>query len=382
VARQTPPDTLRDIDRIGRVESYRPRFSIDPSQAFGGGGVYFSSAVGLGVANVLSFSDLMGDHRLRVLLNFYGSFDNSDLAVSYFYLKRRVNFGVGVFHFHNYYNSVITSIGELLPDDTLFSERNYGLFGLASYPLSTFRRFDLELQVLTSERTNFVVDPSGFFLVEGDKRVARLLQPSLSFVHDSAFYGPFGPVTGSRIAISFAPTIPFSGDSLHRRTATVDLRKYWMPWRRNTFALRLIGAQSAGNDPRAFVIGGPFTLRGYNFYDYQTISNLSGTKLLMMNVEYRLPLLDYLIFGWPARWGLTNIGATFFLDAGAAWDDKLRAFGRDADGRRGFEDLRGDYGIGLRTRLGFLPLKLDWAWKTDLRRTQDAVFHFSIGSEF
>jgi outer membrane protein assembly factor BamA len=336
----------------------------------------------LGVANVISLSDLLGDHRLRILLNFYGSFDNSDLAVSYFYLKRRINLGVGLFHFKNYYNSVVTSIGELLPDDTLFSERNYGLFGLASYPLNTFQRFDLELQVLSSERTNFLVDPTGLFLVEGEKRTARLLQPSLSFVHDTAFYGPFGPVTGSRIALSFAPTVPFSGDSLDRRTATIDFRKYWLPWRRNTFAFRFIAAQSAGNDPRAFVLGGPFTLRGYNFYDYQTITKLSGSKLMMMNLEYRLPLLDYLIFGWPARWGLANIGATFFIDVGAAWDGKLRAFGRDATGERGFQDLRGNYGIGLRTRLGFLPLKFDWAWKTDLRQTQDAVFHFSIGPEF
>jgi Tol biopolymer transport system component len=377
-----PPDSLNDASRVGLIEPYKPRFSVDTSQAFGGGAIYFNSAVGLGMANVISLSDILGDHRLRFLVNFYGSFDNSDLAASYYYLKRRINYGVGVFHFRNYYNSVITSVGELLPDDTFFSERNYGIFGLASYPLNTFQRFELELQVMTSERTTFKYDETRTWLIEGDKRISRLIQPSLSFTHDSAFYGNFGPVTGSRVALSFAPTLPLSGSSLDRRTATIDLRQYWMPWFRNTFAVRLVGASSEGADPRAFVLGGPFTLRGYNFYDYQTVSHLSGTKLLMANFEYRLPLLDYLIFGWPGRWGLSGIGATLFFDLGVAWEDGVRFFGRNESGERGFEDLRGNYGFGLRARLGFLPLKFDWAWKTDLRRHQDAVFHFSIAPEF
>jgi Tol biopolymer transport system component len=382
VMKETIIDTLPDAERVGLIEPYHPRFSLDTTSAFGGGGVYFNSAVGLGVANVLSFSDMLGDHRLRFLVNFYGSFDNSDLAASYFYLKRRIDVGFGVFHYSNYYNSAITSIGELLPDDTLFQERNYGLFGLASYPLSTFQRFELELQVLTSERTTLEVDPSGFFLVEGEKRTSRLLQPSLSYTHDTAFYGSFGPVTGTRFAVSFAPAIRISGSSLDRRTSTFDLRKYWLPWRRNTFALRLVGAVSEGDDPRAFVLGGPWTLRGYDFYDYQTVTGLSGSRLLMANFEYRLPLLDYLIFGWPGRWGLSNIGATLFFDLGAAWEGDLVMFGDDEAGRWGFRDLRGDYGFGLRTRIGFLPLKFDWAWKTDLRETYDSIFHFSIGPEF
>ena len=98
-----------------------------------------------------------------------------------------------------------------------------------------------------------------------------------------------------------------------------DLRRYWMPFRRNTLALRVIGAASDGRDPRAFVLGGPSTLRGYNIYDFETVAKLSGSRMFLLNAEYRLPLLDYLIFGWPGRWGLTNFGATLFCDVGAAW---------------------------------------------------------------
>ncbi len=382
VLRRAAPDTVADRERIGLISAYRPRLTIDPTGPFGGGGVYYNSAVGLGLANVITLSDLMGDRRLQILLNFYGSVDNSDLAASYFQLRRRVNLGAGVFHFKNYYNSVITTVGELLPDNSFFSERNYGLFGLASYPLDTFRRFDLELQLFRSERTLYGRDASGYYLVETDRRTDSLAQPTLSYVHDTAFYGPFGPATGSRLAVSYAPTLPLGGDSLDRRTATVDLRRYWLPFRRNTIALRLVGAVSEGDDPRTFVLGGPFTLRGYRFYDYQTIDNLSGSRLLMANLEYRLPVIDYLIFGWPGRWGLSGIGGTLFCDVGAAWDGALRLTGEDAAGDWGLLDLRASYGLGLRTRLLMLPLKFDWAWKTDLRRSEGVVFHFSIGPEF
>ncbi|MBK6900313.1 MAG: PD40 domain-containing protein [bacterium] len=367
---------------VGEIKDYRPRFSIDMSDALGGGAVSFSPQAGLGMANVINLSDLLGDHRLSFLVNVYGSLSDSDLAASYVYLKRRVDVGVGLFHFKNYYNTAVTSVGELLPDDTFFSERNYGLFASASYPFSTFRRVSLELQAFASERTAYSLDPSGTLLVADGSRTDTLLQPTLTYVHDSAYYGWYGPVTGSRLLLQFAPSLAIGGGTLDRRTAVLDLRRYWLPARGNTLALRLLAAASTGDDPRAFVLGGPFTLRGYDFYDYRTTSHLAGPKIAMANLEYRLPLLDAVYFGWPARWGFGPVGATLFLDLGAAWDDVFSPFGDDAAGRWGLRDLRGCYGIGLRTRLGFLPLKFDWGRRTDLRSSDGAEFQFSIGPEF
>ena len=382
VMREVQNDTLVDADRVGLVEPYKTRFSLDTSQAGRGGAIYFNSAVGLGMANVLTLSDMLGNHRLQFLLNFYGSFENSDLAASYYNLSRRIDVGVGVFHYDNFYNSVITNIGELLPRDSYFRERRYGVFGLLSFPFNTFERFDFEVQLYNSQRTNFVWDPTGSFLIEGPKTFTRLVSPGISYTHDSALYGPFGPVLGTRFTAGYAPAIRVSGAGVDRRTGMLDWRKYWMPWRRNTFALRLMGAISDGSDPRVFVLGGPFTLRGYSFYDFETIPNLAGSRLFLFNLEYRLPLLDYLIFGWPGRWGFTNIGATLFFDLGSAWNDDVRFFGDDLAGRWGFNDLRGDYGFGIRTLIGFLPLRFDWAWRTDLRSSNKPIFHFSIGPEF
>ena len=376
------PASVRDAGAVGEVRDYSPRFQVDASDALAGGAVFFSPQAGLGMANVITMSDLLGDHRLGFLANIYGSIENSDVAATYTYLRKRWDLGAGVFHFKNYYNSAFTSVGEVLPDDVFFSERNYGLFTTAVYPLSTFRRLTFDLQAMISERTDYVIDPSGSFLVAGERVSHRLLQPSLNFVHDSAYYGNYGPVVGSRLSLYASSAVPLAGATLDRRTYLLDWRRYWMPWRGNSLAVRLVGAASEGNQPRAFVLGGPFTLRGYEFYDYQTVDHLVGRRMALLNLEYRLPLIDAVFFGWPAGWGFGPIGATVHFDAGAAWNDGLDPWGRDAAGDWGLRDLRAGYGFGIRTRLGFIPLKFDWSWPTDLRTTGGGVFHFSIGPEF
>jgi len=382
VTRAGPPDTVRiDPARIGLVEPYAPRFRLDATRAGAGGAVYWTSAGGLGFANVISLTDDLGDRQLDFLVNFYGAVDNSDLAATYTYLKRRIDLSTGVFLLNNFYNSVMTSVGEILTEDTLFKERNYGFFGRASYPLSIFERIDLDLQILNSDRTDYDYDEFGF-LVPVAKRRSRLLQPTLGMVHDNALYGLHGPLAGSRWSLSVAKGLPLSDSSLDRFNFVGDLRKYWLPFRRNSLALRLTYAHSAGEDPRGFVIGGPWTLRGYRYYDYQTLDNLAGTKMALMSLEYRLPFVDYLIFGWPGQWGLTGIGGAIFFDAGCAWFDRVEFFGDDARGRWGMQDLRGDFGLGLRANVFWLPLKFDWAWRTDLRTVDGSVFHFSIGPDF
>lgn len=382
IARNGMAAPVRDHGAVGEVREYSPKLSIDASNALAGGAVFLSPQAGLGMANVINLSDLLGDHRMSFLVNIYGSIENSDLAASYTYLRRRWDLSCGLFHFKNYYNSAFTSVGEVLPGDVFFSERNYGLYASASYPFSTFRRVTVELQGLVSERTNYVLDSSGLFLAPGSAVTNKLLQPSVNFVHDSAYYGSYGPVTGSRLSLFAAPAIPLGDATLERQTYLLDWRRYWMPLRRNSLAMRFMAAASEGNQPRAFVLGGPFTLRGYDFYDYQTVSHLAGRRLAMFNAEYRLPLIDAVYFGWPGRWGFGPVGATLFFDAGAAWNENFDPFGDDAAGTWGFRDLRGDYGFGIRTRLGFLPLKFDWAWPTDLRTTGNGVFQFSIGPEF
>ena len=387
--RKGPPAARRPI---GTVERYSPRFSLDPIGGNGLGGIYYSTGVGLGLANIISFSDLLGNHRMQFLVNFYGSLKYSDLAASYYYLKRRVNYGFGVFHYRNYINSNYTSLGEVFERSRLFTERNYGLYGLASVPFTQFDRLDLELQAFTSDRTFYRIDQDGF-VYETSSSSAQLIQPSLTYVHDTAFYGPHGPVTGTRYLASFSPALPLSDSSVKRTTSFLDYRKYAHIWYRNSLAFRFVGASSRGPDPRQFTVGGPGTLRGFDVFDFEDLApgtdqplypNLLGRNLLLMNLEYRFPLVDYLIFGWPGRFGLSGIGASVFFDTGSAFDqeiDKFQVFSREGGPLR-LADLNADFGFGIRANVGWLPLKFDWGWKTDFAQTGKPQFNFSIGPDF
>lgn len=374
---------------IGTVQPYRLRFSLDPVGS-GYGGAYYAQGVGLGVAQLISASDLLGNHRMQFLVNFYGSLKYSDLAASYYYLKRRVNLAGGIFHYRNFINSNFTSLGEVYDRNRLFSERNYGVFGLASYPFSQFDRLDLELQAFVSEKTFYERDDFSGYYFEAGKERDRLLQPSLSFVHDSTFYGSMGPVTGSRWVATFSPAMPLSNDDVDRVTSFVDYRRYFRMWDRNSFAFRVVGAQSNGGNPRRFVVGGPWTLRGWDIFDFEEVDadgdprnpGLLGRKMLLMNLEYRFPAVDALILGWPGRWGIGGVEGAAFFDTGAAFDDTIKLLGGDR-GWVQLDELNANVGVGVRVNVGWLPLKFDWAWKTDLSRIEPgAQFHFSIGPQF
>jgi WD40 repeat protein len=150
IDRPVSPD--QPATRGASVANYRLKLAPD---FIGTGGLYFATGYGFGIANTIALSDILGDHRLVFSFNIQKDIEDSDIFSSYYYLKRRVNYGIGVFQFTNFLNSPVSSIGESFGNYQLFSERNYGIYGLISVPFSTFDRLDFELQAFMSERRFF-----------------------------------------------------------------------------------------------------------------------------------------------------------------------------------------------------------------------------------
>jgi outer membrane protein assembly factor BamA len=286
---------------------------------------------------------------------------------------------MGVYQFSSFFDSRVTSVGETFNSYRLFSERNYGVFGQMSLPFNKFYRMETNLQAYYSDRTFFEdvnLGSSSVFTAASESKV-RLIEPSLAFVHDSSFFGPFGPVEGSRWRLSIARGVAFENRDVSRTTGYIDWRRYNTLFWRNSIALRFTGAASVGEDRRVFFLGGPTTLRGY---DYQ---QFDGTKMWLASVEYRFPLLDYLIFGWPGRWGLANIGGTVFFDVGHAFYDRWpKTFNTNVNHLE-LNDAKADVGFGLYMDVGFFLASFQFAWPTDLYRfDQDMQFHFYLGPTF
>ena len=88
--------------------------------------------------------------------------------------------------------------------------------------------------------------------------------------------------------------------------------------------------------------------------------------------------------GWPLPIGFQNIRGALFADIGSAW------YGNDFQGISGssgwkpeLNDIFLGYGIGARMNLGFLLLRFDIAWSTDVANYTDGpYYYFSLGPEF
>ena len=74
-----------------------------------------------------------------------------------------------------------------------------------------------------------------------------------------------------------------------------------------------------------------------------------------------------------------------FYDMGAVWD-KDKPF-KGATGATGaivrLQDIKAAFGFGVRANLGFLVLRFDTAWRTNLETVAERPkYYFSLGGDF
>ena len=141
---------------------------------------------------------------------------------------------------------------------------------------------------------------------------------------------------------------------------------------------RLLFGGSFGADRSYFYLGGIDTLRGYNY------EALVGTRIGLVNLEVRIPLIDALHFGWPVRWTLGGIRGILFADLGGAWsdwqygsEDPFNIFVREGNGIR-LDDAKAAVGIGMRlkTRSVFSRLRRSRDIQTSPRLEPGFKYHF------
>ena len=367
-----------------KVHKYKTKFS--PDIIYGNAG--YSQFFGVQGQTLLSLSDVLGNHRIDIYTDLFYDLRNSNFLVRYFYLPKRIDWGTGAFHnaFYFYSDTFLT-----------MRDRYFGASVYASRPFSTFRRLEFGGTLLGINRE--------FLDIIYPTRKIRVAMASLSLVNDTAIWGYTGPTNGSRseINVTYSPKISES-DGLGFITVRGDWRKYYKLGKEYNFTVRLAGGYSDGENPQQFFLGGldnwlnqhfkggiridrpediyfssfETPLRGTDYYE------LAGNRFALMNLEFRFPMVRYLILGWPLPLGLANIRGAMFTDIGSAWykTEKFKPFGKTANGSPMLDDLVMGYGIGARANLGFLLLRFDVAWRTDLVSTRSPRYYFSLGTEF
>ena len=176
----------------------------------------------------------------------------------------------------------------------------------------------------------------------------------------------FGPLKGYR---GIFYTSVSTSEYLTYLEGLIDLRRYISLGRRTLFAIRGLGGiniSKDGKDGLPYWIGGPFTLRGYSEY------SIVGTRLALLNVEFRYPLIDRIKFGFPIE--IRYIRGLFFIDLGYAWFSWEKV---------GLDDIRGGVGWGIRFPLYIAILRIDVAKPTNFKSwLGPTIVHITFGLDF
>lgn len=306
---------------------------------------------------LFSLSDLMGDDRY--LFYIYNTAEvqseilkNFNVAISRISLKKRTNYGYGIFHFAGRRYDIRES-------DEYFYERIFGGYFELYYPLSSFQRIEASVSIANSDKE-----------LIGDiiTRKSLLVSNSLSFVHDNSIWSSTGPIDGSRFRILLAYTSDVKYSNVNYYSFIIDYRKYFRLGLRSAIATRAAIFINNGKGSRRYFAGGSWDLRGWPRW------SIRGEKLWLSSVELRIPLIDEIQINFPF-FGLSffNIRGAVYFDAGSAWDSH-------------YKETLGSIGFGFRINLfNAIALRYDIGKKIEknFSRFQPKLFYqFFFGWDF
>jgi hypothetical protein len=344
-------------------------------------------------------SDVLGNQVIFINTDLYYDFnhlDNTNFSVQYFYLPRRINYGVGLFRYVFYLD------GGNLQDKTVQFDLN------AAYPFSKYTRAETDIGFYAIDRAQWWDWPIENYVPMSRRRV---LLPELAYVHDTVLWGITGPVNGSRYRFSYAYSPPLGTNGEVNKpfaefyTVKGDVRDYFRLGHDYSWASRVTAGLSGGRDPQDFFLGGvsnwinrrfennkiptdiddfyfanfvmPF--RGGDYFEKRG----TGHRFFLTNQEFRFPAIETLRFHWPLPITFRQIRGALFTDVGAAWNDnQFKLTQVDENGTRRLYDPQIAYGLGLRTWLGLFVLRWDVAWSTDGVDSSKPRYFLSLGSEY
>ena len=370
---------------LGNVRPYSPRLRLDyvapPTVGVSVGGT-FGTQLGGGVG--FYFSDMLGNRALGVVAQAQGTLKDIGAQVSYVNRERRLNRGIAAGHIpllSSYAYQAYTPEG--FPVVVRENRRVFvdEVSLLASYPLTTTRRFDLTGGVVRYgfdyELERYVGGFGGW-----QRQVEQIPSPdaiyffqtSLAYVGDYTFFGFTSPVSGGRFRLEASPMI----GSASYVAVRADYRRYHF-LNPVTFAWRALHIGNYGaeeNDIFASQYLGywyyPAFVRGYSFTSFEPgecsgmdgcpeMDRLYGTRAALVSAEVRLPL-----FG-TEQFGLINFPylpteLALFADAGLAWtaeESPVVRFDRDTSDRVPVTSLGASARVNL---LGALVFELYYAY--------------------
>ena len=325
-------DAMRTLD-------YKPRLQLEgigqPYLSSGGGP--FGTFVRGGGA--LLFGDMLGERKLGAAVQIGNRLRDAAFQLRFVNQERRWTWGAvaelepGVARFRT--SEAIHHAGApaVRNETEYFQRMQLRGAALLAYPFSRGLRVEMSAGVRhatyhSDHRLQISSEATGRVL-ESEQREARGGEPTTvaevgaALVRDTTVFGPTGPLMGSRYRLEVAPA---AGD-LSYTTVIADVRRYLMPVRPFTMAMRVVHSARYGddsNDPRLLpsYLGSSYFVRGhrqdlrYCRPDATRVcgDELLGNRMLVGNLELRFPIWGLLTR--QIEYGTFPIDAFVFADGG------------------------------------------------------------------
>jgi Tol biopolymer transport system component len=349
----------------------------------------------------LLFSDMLGERKLGVAVQFGNHLNDLGLGVQYLNRERRWNWGA---------TADVQPTMRALPSQRLlehngeaavslethyFQQIQAHVGGLLAYPLNQAQRIEFGAGV-RHIRYREIVQSGVRSLVNGRMlertttnenggAPANIGEVSAALVGDTARFGATSPIIGNRYRFEVTSAL----GNLSSVRVLLDHRQYAMVAKPYTVATRIVHVGQYGrnvDDPRLqpAYLGGRQFVHGYGWNalrceptaegSCRALDELMGNRLVAGSLEMRVPLLG--VLSREIRYGPVPMDAFVFSDGGLVW---TRSSVQSSGGRgRAFVSS-----VGAGVRLGAFGLPLEFAAVRALNApARGWSFDFSVRTGF
>ncbi len=301
---------------------------------------------GTGMAGSIEamFSDILGKNMLYTAISINGEIYDFGGQVAFMTQRKRVKLGIGLSHIpyrtgsYEYHTDSLADGSTARSLNYLFRRTYEDKLSVFTFiPINKTRRFEVGASYAfynyRIERIKNINSYSQIYSAEKEKLPApdsfgtAILDAA--FVIDNAKMGLASPVEGKRVRIQVEHYL----HKLQMQTLLVDFRRYIFikPY---SLAFRLYHYGRYGKDADSermseLFLGSPWFVRGYDMGDFygdesdnaNTISmnQLIGTRLLVTNLEWRIPFTGPKEIAWISS-GLLFSELALFIDGGISWN--------------------------------------------------------------
>ncbi len=377
---------LPDVEAMRSVD-YKPRLEMEgvgqPSLSSGGGP--FGTFVRGGGA--LLFGDMLGERRLGAAVQIGNRLGDASVELRFLNQERRWTWGAfaelapGAARFRT--SEAIEHAGEpaVRNQTDYFQRLQVRGAALVAYPFSRALRVEMFAGVRYAtyhrDQRRQISSAATGRVLESDHVDTRggapttVAEAGVALVRDTAVFGPTGPLTGSRYRLEVAP----AAGQLSYTTVMADLRRYVMPVRPFTLAMRMVhSARYGGDDGDSRLLpsylGSSSFVRGHhqdlNHCRPETAracgDDLLGSRLLVGNIEVRFPIWGLL--ARQSEYGTIPIDGFMFADGGLITESGNGDPGSESSSGRWFPGLGSrrtsisSIGGGIRVNASGLPLEV------------------------